>query len=344
MNIRHALGLALGIALLLLPAGAGAEDSAFEFDGAEYFLRSDEGGILEYLTYGDKFEKWSTLISTRESSATDDPHAFAAKLLKNAKASGPDVRGLLMENKEEGIYIVDFLLSSADGEEPAYAEWNVWRVAQKGDGVQAVQYARRFYDFDAEDGQTISEEREKIIGDLAAFEVPEGGAPAGGAAESGDSSPSEGVGEMQTYTRLNDAGDPVFTMQIPADWKLEPDMNGAHIVSADKLFTTSVVVVDTADAEDAVKSIMEQNAGRYAECVWNGGGEPMEKTDPATGVRMQSNDGLAQDKGVSYKVGVALFSKEGAEKSFILSTWMPEKAAEANMNEVFGMLSSIKLH
>jgi len=106
-----------------------------------------------------------------------------------------------------GSYIVDFLLSSAEGEEPTYAEWNVWRVEQKGDGVQAVQYARRFYDFDADDGQTISEDREKIIGDLASFEVPEGGAPAGGGAESGDSPSSEVGGEMQTCTRLNDAVD-----------------------------------------------------------------------------------------------------------------------------------------
>ena len=162
----------MGIVLLLLPAGAGAEDSAFEFDGAEYFLRSDEGGILEYLTYGDKFEKWSTLISTRESTATDDPHAFAAKLLENAKASGPDVRGLLMENKEEGIYIVDFLLSSADGEEPAYAEWNVWRVAQKGDGVQAVQYARRFYQITDSTAQEILAARKKIIPELLTLDIP----------------------------------------------------------------------------------------------------------------------------------------------------------------------------
>lgn len=338
MTLRHALGLAVGIGLVLLPVMGRSEEPAFEFDGAEYFLRSDEGGILEYLTYGDKFEKWSTLISTRESTATDDPHAYAAKMLANVKASGPDARGMLMENKEAGSYIVDFLLPSAEGEEPAYAEWNIWRVEKKGDGIEAVQYARRFYGFNAEDGQTINDERKKLIGELAAFVVPSATTPS-----AADSHSSETGDETQTYTRLNDAGDPVFTMQVPADWKLDVDQQGAFIVSSDKLFTTGVVVVDSGDADDAVQSIMKQTAGRYATCVWNSGGKPMEKTDEATGVTFQGNEGLAEDKGVSYKVGVYLFSKEDAEKSFVLTTWTPEKALNENAEGFFKMFSSIKL-
>lgn len=329
----------MSLGFILTPAGAAEDEAAFTFDGAEYFLRSDEGGILEYLTSGDTFKQWSTMVAIREYPDIDDPHAFAAKVLENVKASGPDARGLLMENKEAGSYVVDFLLPSGEGEKPPFAEWNVWRIEKKGDGIEAVQYAKRFYNFTAEDGATIKEDRSKIIGELAEFVVPE----ASEASAPADSASGGGEEGLQTYSYgLGDKPD--FSMQLPAGWNIQPETNGAHIVSPDKMFTSDVVVVDSGDAADALASIMKQTASRYAKCSWNDGGKPMEQTDDATGVTFIGNDGLGQDKGVKYKVGVYLFSKEGADKSFVVTTWMPEQVMEEKAGDAMKMLSSVKLN
>lgn len=151
------------------------EESApvFQFDKADYFLRGDEAGIREYLTEGETFEKWSTLISVRGFDGTDDPRAYAFQLVKNAKASGPNAQGQVMENDEAGSYIADFLVFSEEGTEPSFAEWNLWRIEKKGDGIEAVQYARRFYEIDDSTAKKLSAARKKIVPQLAVLEIPQ---------------------------------------------------------------------------------------------------------------------------------------------------------------------------
>lgn len=145
---------------------------AFQFDRKDYFLRGDEAGIREYLTKGESFENWSTLISTRRFDGTDDPRAYAFQLVKNAKASSPNAQGQVMENDEAGSYIADFLVYSEEGAEPSFAEWNLWRIEKTRDGVEAVQYARRFYDIDDSTAQKLIAARKKIVPQLAVLEIP----------------------------------------------------------------------------------------------------------------------------------------------------------------------------
>lgn len=78
-----------------------------------------------------------------------------------------------MENAEAGSYIADFLLFSEKGTKPFFAEWNLWRVEKNGDGLQAVQYARRFYQIDENTSKELIAAREKIVPQLAILEVPE---------------------------------------------------------------------------------------------------------------------------------------------------------------------------
>lgn len=146
---------------------------AFRFDKAEYFLRGDEAGIREYLTEGETFEKWSALISIRRFDGIDDPRAYALQLVKNAKASGPNAQGQVMENDEAGSYIADFLVFSEEGTEPSFAEWNLWRIEKTRDGIEAVQYARRFYDIDDSTAKTLVAARKKLVPQLAVLEIPD---------------------------------------------------------------------------------------------------------------------------------------------------------------------------
>jgi hypothetical protein len=166
-------GLLIGLLTMLSVPVARAGDASFSFDGAEYFLRGDEAGIREFLTKGETFEKWTTLISIREYRSTDDPRAYAFQLVKNAKASSPNANGQVMENAEAGSYIADFLVFSEEGTEPFFAEWNLWRIEKKGNGLQAVQYARRFYNITEDTAKELNAARQKIVPQLAEVEIPE---------------------------------------------------------------------------------------------------------------------------------------------------------------------------
>lgn len=319
----------------LAVAGEAEEVNAFEFDGEEYYLRGDQEGIREFLTEGETFKNWTTLISIRQFDGTDNPRAYAEAMLQNVKESGPDARGQILGNDAANSYIVDFLLFSEDGEEPRYAEWNLWRAEQKGQGVEAVQYARRFYEVTESTGQEINKARQTIVPLLAEFVDP----ASGGASTRESSAGGAPAGGSQTYAYPNE-DNPHFTMQVPADWIIEADSEGAWIVSADKLFTTSVVVVNSDDTDDAVKSIMKQVGSRYSEIEWS---EPMRKTNPATGVICEGNEGNAQDKGVTFKVGLHVFSKDGSDKAYILNTWTPEAALMDNAAGMMTMFGSAKI-
>jgi hypothetical protein len=327
---NRSLGLVVAVCAALSIPIAFAESAAFEFDGAEYYLRGDEAGIREYLTEGETFDDWTTLISIREFSGTNDPKAYANAILANAKESEPDSNGQLLENDAAGSYIADFILFSEDGKEPAYVEWNLWRVERKGDGVEAVQYTRRFYKITDSTAQAISDARPEIVPQLAEFVDP-ASAPQSSSARTNAPSVAK-----QTYAYPSEAA-PDFTMDVPSDWVIESDEKGAWIVSADKQFTTSVVVVDAGDIEDAVNSIQDQVGKRYTEVEW---AETVKRTHPTMGVTFESCDGLAKDKGVNFKVGVHVFSKDGADKAYILNTWTPEAALMNNLDGALGMFGT----
>jgi hypothetical protein len=165
--------LLAGLIAILATQSCSAEEAAFHFNGNDYFLRGDEAGIREYLTEDETFDEWTTLISVRHFDGTDNPKLYAQKLIENAKASGPNAAGQLMENEEAGSYIADFLVFSEEGSKPFFAEWNLWRIEKKDDGVEAVQYARRFYKVDASTSQKLIDAREKIVPKLAVLEIPE---------------------------------------------------------------------------------------------------------------------------------------------------------------------------
>lgn len=148
-------------------------DPVFSFDGAKYFLRGDEAGIREYLTAGERFEDWTTLISIRRFKDLDGPRALAFKMVENAKASSRSASGQVMENNAANSYIADFLVFSEEGSEPSFAEWNLWRIEKKGNTLEAVQYARRFYEISDSTAQDIIDAREKIVPELAILEIPE---------------------------------------------------------------------------------------------------------------------------------------------------------------------------
>lgn len=111
--------------------------------------------------------------SRKPGSGSNSPDRSSSfQLVKNAEASGPTARGQVMENEEDGSYIADFLVYSEEGAEPSFAEWNLWRIEKKGDGIEAVQYARRFYEIDGSAAKILIAARKKIVPQLAVLGIP----------------------------------------------------------------------------------------------------------------------------------------------------------------------------
>jgi hypothetical protein len=86
---------------------------------------------------------------------------------------------------------------------------------------------------------------------------------------------------------------------------------------------------------------MKKDTGaRYESITWEA---PVTHKDEASGMSMTSEEGIAEGKGVNYKVGVLQFSKKGSEKVYFLITWAPEKAVAGNGEAIMKMLSSVNI-
>jgi len=151
------------LSLAAVASSALAEKPAFVFDREDYFLRSDKNGISEYLTEGETFERWTTLVSSRRFDDLDDAKAYAQKLLRLAKSTGPAANGQVLEKDGGGVFVVDFLVFPPEDAKEQFAEWNLWRVEKKGGGLEALQFARRFYDFSEASVQEIKSSRDRTI-------------------------------------------------------------------------------------------------------------------------------------------------------------------------------------
>jgi hypothetical protein len=151
------------LSLAAVASSALAEKPAFVFDREDYFLRSDKNGIREYLTEGETFERWTTLVSSRRFDDLDDAKAYAQKLLRLAKSTGPAANGQVLEKDGGGVFVVDFLVFPPEDAKEQFAEWNLWRIEKKGGGLEALQFARRFYDFSEASVQEIKSSRDRTI-------------------------------------------------------------------------------------------------------------------------------------------------------------------------------------
>ncbi len=156
-----------------------------------------------------------------------------------------------------------------------------------------------------------------------------------------EEAPEEGAtGDTQTY-HYPDKDHSAFSLSVPADWKVESDDKGAHIVAADKMFTATVVVVDSENAEDANESMKKDSGARYESIKWE---DAVTHNQESTGMSLTSTEGIGVGKGVNYKVGVLQFSKKDSKKTYFVITWAPEKALEGNGEAIMKMLTSVKVN
>lgn len=119
-----------------------------------------------------------------------------------------------------------------------------------------------------------------ILTSLAATGKPSAAAPAGK--------------NVQTFSYPSKAK-PDFTIDFPADWKMETSPEGAYVESPDKLIPFNVIMIDASDVGVALESMKKKIGSAYSEIVWNEGKDPQVLKDAALGLTATFENGQAMD-------------------------------------------------
>lgn len=305
----------------------GEEEAAFVFDEQPYFQRESKDGLREYLTDGETFEKWSTLVSIREVEGVEDARAYAFKTVKNAKADAPNNSGQVIGNEESGTYFADFLMFPPEGSDITFAEWNIMRITKTEAGILQLQYARRFYDFDASSAEVIKAAREKIMGQLATLEIPD-----------------EATDDVQTFSYPNEEKTD-FAVSFPAPWEMKQTKRGVFVESPDKHLAMNVFIIDTADVTEEEESLKEQVGENFKEVLWNDGNDPEVAGGDDLGLTSVTHKGVASDGEGTQKYLLFLISyvKKEGDKSLILLCQCPFDSVEKYGDTLDAVIKSVKV-
>jgi hypothetical protein len=133
---------------------ARAESPTVEFDGQRYQLdyhdearqpNTPQGDSLaEFTLQGETVKDWSKLFAFYLfPESAESPLSMAEAVGKATKEANPDANYAVIENKEDGDAIIDFLTWAPDSD---VMEFNVFKYApaRYGPGLVAMQYAQRF--------------------------------------------------------------------------------------------------------------------------------------------------------------------------------------------------------
>lgn len=151
-------------------------------------------------------------------------------------------------------------------------------------------------------------------------------------------------GETQTYA-YPDKDKPDFSVDFPADWKMNPTEEGAYVESPDKLVAMNVIIVDKADVADAEETLKKKVGDRFKEITWNQGKDPEVNKDEALGLtatfhNAQASDGEGTEK---YAVNLVSYVRKSGDKSLVLLCQHPLKALEVHAEALGGVIKSVKV-
>ncbi len=168
------------LCLLAMTAAARADAPDVTFGGQSYHLdyhdqaRLEDGqpgnGIAEFTLGGETVQSWTKLFSYYlYPEAGDDPLVMAQEVGKATKEANPDANYALLDNKEAGSAIIDFLTWEPGSD---VGEFNVFKFAraQYGPGLVALQFAQHFKiaDMDVKDFQAL---RQRAVEEMARTDI-----------------------------------------------------------------------------------------------------------------------------------------------------------------------------
>jgi hypothetical protein len=149
-----------------------------KFDGLQLNLawqsEDPELPVAEFIPKGETLEKWTHLASIRRFPQQDDPQALAKTTVEGVAEQYPGAPTNIQNDPQGSDAVIEFVVSPPDD---SFAEYNVFRYAKdpKG-GVVAEQYALRGYGDRQEFLDSLTEQRQRLLDEMAAtgLEMPEG--------------------------------------------------------------------------------------------------------------------------------------------------------------------------
>ena len=121
---------------------------------------------------------------------------------------------------------------------------------------------------------------------------------------------------VQTFAYPN-KNEPIFTVDFPADWKLQTTGEGAYVESPDKLIPFNIILIDSAEAQ-VVK-------------------------DDALSLTATFDNGQAMDGKDPYVVNFVQYVKKGSDKFLLMFTQYPKAALEKHADNLEAVIKSIKV-
>jgi hypothetical protein len=254
-------------------------------------------------------------ISPLDATSADLP-AAAAEVKEGVEALFKNVQYQEPELTEVGPLSI-MLINAKGDDEDGKANINLWMVAQKDiETVLLVKCISSPKAFKAHGQKGL-----EIIQTITAH---------------------SGGTETQNYSFPSEKN-PEFSVDFPADWKMEPNDEGVYVESPDKLIAMNVLMIDAADVGVAMGSMKKKVGGAYSSIVWNQGGEPEINKDEALGLTATFENAVAMDADVKYSVNFVQYVRKGSEKFLLLFSQQPLKALEKHGEAMTEIIKSIKV-
>ena len=150
-----------------------------KFDGLQLNLawqsEDPEAPVAEFIPKDETLEKWTHLASIRRFPAQDDPQALAKTTVEGVAEQYPGAPTNIQNDPKGSDAVIEFVVSPPDD---SFAEYNLFRYSKDpSGGVVAEQYALRGYGDRQEFLDSLTEQRQKLLDEMAAsgLEKPKGG-------------------------------------------------------------------------------------------------------------------------------------------------------------------------
>jgi hypothetical protein len=158
--------------LMLAGALANAEPAAFDFGGEHFVKKFDASKApnaqVEFGLSAERIEAWTRLVTVHAfPNGGNDAMRAAANLADLIRQRYPGAKYKVISNPKTSEAIIDFLLPVPNSE---LMEFNVFKYTPAGNGLVALQFARRIKlgEIDAEE---LSDIRQRAINEMAAYEM-----------------------------------------------------------------------------------------------------------------------------------------------------------------------------
>jgi hypothetical protein len=152
--------------------------------------------------------------------------------------------------------------------------------------------------------------------------------------------PHGAAGPVQTYS-YPDKTDPVYAIDFPADWKMEPEAESVYVVSPDKLVAVNALLIDQGELAVAVGKLKESTGSRFDSIEWKK--EPGVQKDEKLGVTAKFHSGTAKAGDQEISVNIAEYVRAKGDKFLVIICQHPVAALDVHGDAIEKMVQSVKV-